>query len=166
MVASGGGTQPSPIYEHHTNHPDLQLHKKFVAEQRYLQSNLTLNRNHGKIQLRKSLYLFEDSGLTSITSLSLLALITSLSLHHKIDDIQEIIARFWWGSNEKVRSIHQMDQKKMCVSKKDSGLGFCDLRAFNQALLSKQYWSCFIVQNYCCQGCSRLYIYLEGSHEK
>ncbi|KAK9180529.1 hypothetical protein WN943_029739 [Citrus x changshan-huyou] len=43
----------------------------------------------------------EDSGLTSITSRSLLALITFLSLHHKIDDIQEIIARFWWGSNEK-----------------------------------------------------------------
>ena len=49
---------------------------------------------------------------------------------------------FWWGSlHEGHRVIHWQRCERLCVRKEEGGLGFCDLRMFNLALLGKQGWN-------------------------
>ncbi|XP_024042628.1 uncharacterized protein LOC112099434 [Citrus clementina] len=61
------------------------------------------------------------------------------------NDIQKVIARYWWGSKEDKRAIHWASWHKLSQAKSRGGLGFRDLSSFNQALVAKQGWR--IIQN-------------------
>jgi hypothetical protein len=57
-----------------------------------------------------------------------------------IDDLQHIIRNFWWSDEENRRRMHWLSWDKMTRPKSQGGMGFRDLRIFNQTLLARQAW--------------------------
>ena len=56
------------------------------------------------------------------------------------DNINSLVARYWWGQNQEERKIHWIKWSRMCNSKMKGGMGFKELHAFNLAMLTKQAW--------------------------
>lgn len=55
------------------------------------------------------------------------------------DDIQQAIAKFWWGLKEDKHCIHWKKKwSKLSYAKNRGGLGFWDFTSFNQTLVAKQ----------------------------
>ncbi|XP_019108059.2 uncharacterized mitochondrial protein AtMg00310-like [Beta vulgaris subsp. vulgaris] len=57
-----------------------------------------------------------------------------------IDKISAAMARFFWGQTGPTRKIHWRNWETMCTPKFLGGMGFNDLRVFNDALLGRQAW--------------------------
>ena len=56
------------------------------------------------------------------------------------NEIESMLARFWWGSNARERKMHRLSWGRMGKAKNKGGLGFRGFSVFNKALLGKQCW--------------------------
>ncbi|MCI24389.1 reverse transcriptase-like protein, partial [Trifolium medium] len=56
-----------------------------------------------------------------------------------------MLAKFWWGTDERQRKVHWLSWKNLGKNKSTGGMGFRGFEEFNQALLGKQCWR--IIQN-------------------
>ena len=62
-----------------------------------------------------------------------------------LEELSQIIRNFWWGDEENRKHMHWMSWNKLTRTKSYGGMGFRDLKIFNQALLARQAWR--LVQN-------------------
>ena len=53
------------------------------------------------------------------------------------DDMTSMIRNFWWGQKMDERKMAWLSWDKLYDSKEEDGLGFCQLKQFNLAILAK-----------------------------
>jgi len=54
------------------------------------------------------------------------------------DEMTCMVRAFWWGQSNGKNKTAWLSRDKICIPKKEGGLGFHNLKAFNLALLAKQ----------------------------
>jgi hypothetical protein len=79
------------------------------------------------------------------------------------DELTKMIRNYWWGEENGKRKTHWMAWENLMRSKDQGGIGFRDLRLFNQALLARQAWRLLQNPDTLCAQVLRAKYYPTGS---
>jgi ribonuclease HI len=79
------------------------------------------------------------------------------------DDLTRLIRNYWWGSDHGKRKTHWVGWHKLLRSKQQGGMGFRDMRLFNQALLARQAWRLVAFPDSLCARVLRARYYPNGN---
>jgi hypothetical protein len=79
------------------------------------------------------------------------------------DDLMKLIRDFWWGTERGKRKTHWISWDIMMRSKPHGGMGFRDMRLFNQALLARQAWRLITRPDSLCARVLRAKYYPQGN---
>ena len=79
------------------------------------------------------------------------------------DDLTKIIRDFWWGTENGKRKMHWVAWDIMLKPKIKGGMGFKDMRIFNQALLARQAWRLIQIPESLCVQALRAKYYPNGN---
>ncbi|XP_058749287.1 uncharacterized protein LOC131622279 [Vicia villosa] len=63
------------------------------------------------------------------------------------DEIESLLAKFWWGAKNGERKLHWLSWDKLASSKGSGGMGFRGISNFNTSLLGKHFWRLLKVDN-------------------
>ena len=77
-------------------------------------------------------------------------------------EMTDAISSFWWGDTAEKNKMHWMAWWRMCIPKKEGGMGFRDLHSFNVAMLEKQCWRLITNPNSLCAQVLRANYYPNG----
>ncbi|XP_010236635.1 uncharacterized protein LOC104584175 [Brachypodium distachyon] len=61
------------------------------------------------------------------------------------EDLTQMTRNYWWGAENGKQKTHWMAWDKMIRPKRQGGIGFRDMRIFNQTLLARQAW--WLIEN-------------------
>lgn len=56
------------------------------------------------------------------------------------NELEQLMARLWWGQRSEEKRIQWVGWKQMYIPKGEGGLGFRDLHTFGMAMFTKQSW--------------------------
>lgn len=79
------------------------------------------------------------------------------------DDLTRMMRQYWWGVEKGKRKMAWLSWNKMMLPKARGGIGFRDMRAFNQALLAKQAWRLIDCPDSLCARLLRAKYYPQGN---
>ncbi|XP_057417455.1 uncharacterized protein LOC130711751 [Lotus japonicus] len=110
------------------------------------------------INLDKSmLSVSQDVPYNCFHELTQLLRVKAVENFDKYLDIDSMIARFFWGGDVSRRGLHWTKWENLCKNKCDGGLGFRDFRAFNEALVAKNWWRLYMYPDSLLDGSSLVY---------
>jgi hypothetical protein len=79
------------------------------------------------------------------------------------DELTSMIRRYWWGAENGKRKTHWLAWDIMLRPKDYGGVGFRDMRLFNQALLARQAWRLIQFPDTLCAQLLKAKYYPSGS---
>lgn len=79
------------------------------------------------------------------------------------DDLTSMIRGFWWGAENGKRKTAWMAWSELTLKKCCGGLGFKDLRLFNQAMLARQAWRLIVHPESLCARLLKAKYYPNGN---
>jgi hypothetical protein len=79
------------------------------------------------------------------------------------DELTKMIRRYWWGAEHGKRKTHWISWDIMLRPKDHGGVGFRDMRLFNQALLARQAWRLITAPDTLCAQILKAKYYPDGA---
>jgi ribonuclease HI len=79
------------------------------------------------------------------------------------DDYMQLVRNFWWGHDSEHRKVHWLAWDKLTCPKSFGGLGFRDMKCFNQALLARQSWRLLVAPESLCARVLKAKYFPNGS---